>query len=236
MQDRTTGSNTTLQTARRIASRGGGLCFGIALAAACAGLQCPGQMMCATDAECDDGEFCNGAETCDMATMTCTDGTAPCAEGETCLEDEDACVGCVEDADCDDGDACTTDMCDAAMCVNTPVMCPEGETCVDGECVSDMPDPCEGVTCETCEECVDGVCMPLEGMVAAGETFYMDNGCAGCHGANGNDGFAPDVTDEDCTTHFDKLSGNVSHVGGEVDGVTEQDAADLAAYLASLGQ
>jgi hypothetical protein len=33
---------------------------------------------------------------------------------------------------------------------------------------------------------------------------------------------------------FDKMSGTVSHNGGTVDGVTQQDAADLEAWLASL--
>ena len=111
-------------------------------------------------------------------------------------------------------------------------MCEQGETCVDGECVAD--DPCAGVECATCEECVDGVCQPLAGDAAVGETFYADNGCANCHGANANDGFAPDLVAAECSTLFDKMSGNTPHDGGTVDGVTEQEAADLAAWLASL--
>ena len=94
--------------------------------------------------------------------------------------------------------------------------------------------PCEGVTCGTCEECVEGSCVPLEGDAAAGGTFYLANGCGACHGANGNDGFAPDVTTADCALLFDKMSGNVSHAGGTFEGVTEQDAADLEAWLGSL--
>jgi hypothetical protein len=45
---------------------------------------------CTEDAECADGNACNGAETCDESAGTCIDGTA---------------------VDCDDGDACTADMC-----------------------------------------------------------------------------------------------------------------------------
>ena len=33
---------------------------------------------------------------------------------------------------------------------------------------------------------------------------------------------------------LDKMSGVVSHNGGTVDGVTEQDAADLAAWLTTF--
>ena len=108
-----------------------------------------------------------------------------------------------------------------------------GETWVDGVCVPD-DDPYEAVSCGTCEECLEGSCVPLEGDAATGEAFYSANGGGACHGANANDGFAPDLTTADCALLFDKLSGNVSHSGGTVDGVTEQDAADLEAWLASL--
>ena len=108
----------------------------------------------------------------------------------------------------------------------------DGETCVDGECVTD--DPCAGVTCGTCEECVDGQCIALAGTAATGEAFYAANGCANCHGANANDGFAPSLVGASCSLLFDKMSGAVSHNGGTAEGVTEQDAADLEAWLASL--
>src|SRR5689334_6165792 len=48
---------------------------------------------CAVDADCDDGDACTGAETCDVASATCVAGTP---------------VGC------DDGDVCTDDACDPA--------------------------------------------------------------------------------------------------------------------------
>jgi hypothetical protein len=204
-------SESMLQAARRRVSWGGTLCGALALVVLVSG--CPQTTPCTMDADCDDDAFCNGAETCDAMTMVCVDGTAPCAQGQTCVEADDVCVDCVDDMDCEDG-----------------------ETCVEGECVPETPDPCEGVTCGACEECVEGDCVPLEGAVADGEAFYTANSCANCHGANGNDGFAPDLTDDDCASVFDKISGNVGHGGGTVAGVTEQDAADLRAWLASLGQ
>lgn len=63
---------------------------------------------CGTDADCDDGVFCNGTETCDDA--TCVTGVDPCAASETCDEDN---AGCVADRDGDgvrdDTDNCPDD-------------------------------------------------------------------------------------------------------------------------------
>jgi hypothetical protein len=61
---------------------------------------------CTGDAECDDGLFCNGAETC--VDGVCTDGTNPCDTDATCDEDADTCVieGCMSDADCGIGEFC----------------------------------------------------------------------------------------------------------------------------------
>lgn len=53
---------------------------------------------CTTDAECDDGLFCNGAETCDPE-AGCRPGSAPCTDDEiycngveSCDEEDDECV------------------------------------------------------------------------------------------------------------------------------------------------
>ncbi|MBO6937719.1 MAG: putative metal-binding motif-containing protein [Deltaproteobacteria bacterium] len=60
---------------------------------------------CSTDAECDDGEFCNGTETCAPGTaganaMGCLPGSGPpCAD---CDEAADECAGCDVDPDADD--------------------------------------------------------------------------------------------------------------------------------------
>jgi len=42
----------------------------------------PGE--CVNDIDCDDGKFCNGAETC--VEGKCVDGTPPCPEGQQCQE------------------------------------------------------------------------------------------------------------------------------------------------------
>jgi len=46
---------------------------------------------CAIDAHCDDGLFCNGAETCDAPNCTCEQGTNPCPTDTSCNEDTDQC-------------------------------------------------------------------------------------------------------------------------------------------------
>lgn len=47
---------------------------------------------CTSDSECDDGNACNGAETCNAG--TCEDGSAVvCGDGETCNADTGACEG-----------------------------------------------------------------------------------------------------------------------------------------------
>lgn len=46
---------------------------------------------CSIDEDCDDGLFCNGAETCDAPNCTCLPGTNPCPTDATCNEDTDIC-------------------------------------------------------------------------------------------------------------------------------------------------
>ena len=85
---------------------------------------------------CDDGVFCNGAETCDPA-LGCQPGIDPCAD-QLCDETGDACVECFDNSDCDDG-----------------LFCNGAETCADGVCQPGA-DPCPGQSCdESHEECFD---------------------------------------------------------------------------------
>ncbi len=117
------------------------------------------------DNTCDDGLFCNGAETCtadcDAAagpTGLCVDGTRPCPPDESCREATDECESdlCLGNR-CDDGDPCNgQETCEAAT----------GD-CIGGEAlVCDDGDACNGVeTCDPIDGCVDGeavVCDPGE--------------------------------------------------------------------------
>jgi hypothetical protein len=73
---------------------------------------------CESDAQCDDGLFCNGAEVCSGG--RCYSRAAPCP-GRLCNEDSDVCYECLVDADCQDGDSCTTDTCTDGVCAHTPI-------------------------------------------------------------------------------------------------------------------
>ncbi len=124
---------------------------------------------CGRDADCDDGLFCNGAESC--LVIFCMSGTPPCppvGDCEPCNEDSDACVPiCADDADCDDGLFCNgLETCDGCSCLagmppcSGTLACPpdcdeSGDVCTVGGCDSDH-DCDDGLFCngvETCENC-----------------------------------------------------------------------------------
>ena len=54
---------------------------------------------CGADSDCDDGLFCNGIETCDLATGQCIAGASPCDDSDPCTVDcdetNDFCVSVV---------------------------------------------------------------------------------------------------------------------------------------------
>ena len=140
---------------------------------------------------------------------------------------DDPCEGIT----CNTGETCVAGVCVADdPCEG--VTCNTGETCVEGVCVAD--DPCEGVTCNTGETCDNGVCVtdPIVGDPVAGEAYYVANNCGNCHGADATG--PPSLIGVSADTILDKLDGTVSHNGGTFAGVTEQDAADIEAWIASL--
>lgn len=89
------------------------------------------------DANCDDGLFCNGSESCD-AVLDCMGGTAPCDDGVDCTVDicdevGDVCVFTPDDLFCDDGVFCNgAETCDAVLDCQpsvdpcAPLICDEG--------------------------------------------------------------------------------------------------------------
>jgi hypothetical protein len=122
------------------------------------------------DANCDDGAFCNGAETCD-ALLGCQAGTPPTVDdGVACTDDScdelnDVVVNLPNDGNCSDGAFCTgTETCDALLGCQagtdpcSPLACDEGaDVCtgctVDAECN-------DGQFCTGTETCVANICVP----------------------------------------------------------------------------
>lgn len=82
---------------------------------------CPtGTPSCTADSQCDNGNFCDGVETCTAG--MCLPGTPPCtAAGAVCDETRDRCIvpggSCSTNSDCDNGRFCDgTESCVSGVC------------------------------------------------------------------------------------------------------------------------
>ena len=136
---------------------------------------------------CDDGLFCNGADTCAGGSCAAHAGD-PCAAGsecaDTCDEAADTCNDPTETPCSDDSDVCTDNVCDGeGQCIgvfnNAP--CDDGEACTlddvcdgAGACLgtpSDEPE-CSGLA-ELCVKPRQGS-LPGEGCYAKGEVILVD--------------------------------------------------------------
>ena len=128
----------------------------------------PCQSECSSDPDCDDGVFCNGAETCNPQGQ-CVAGTDPCGEPAApyCDEDGDACRECMTPQHCDDDNECTSDDCAAFVCVSDPL--PNGSPCAGGlgscdtgVCIGqpcDSPADCDDGDWCSIDECIDNECL-----------------------------------------------------------------------------
>ncbi len=116
---------------------------------------CPEDAFVEDGASCDDGEVCNGLQTCtsgacsDASPLDCDDGnhcTADmCAEPDGCTNAPiEGC--CASDIDCADTDECTLDTCDVetGICPNTQVdgcgMEPTGDGGLLGDAGAGVPE------------------------------------------------------------------------------------------------
>lgn len=156
-------------------------------------------------APCDDGLFCDGADTCHAGACSqhagdpCPggDGDGNCAEA--CNETTDACTGADPNgAMCDDGLFCNgSDACDGGLCVShggDP--CAAGPTCADAcneaadDCVVPDGTACDdGSACTTGDACTSGTC---SGFVADADGDGVGTGCDNCPAT-----FNPDQHDGD---------------------------------------
>ncbi len=161
---------------------------------------------CNTQADCDDGVFCNGRETC--IGNNCLVGSDACPN-HVCDESGERCVECLVDADCEDNDACTGDACVDDACVNEPVAdCPPAGAPLpddgapppddaDGDGVADDDDLCDntpedatadadGCSCDQLDDDLDSV-------------SNCDDLCPGTpeNDVAGADGCAPSQSDSD---------------------------------------
>jgi hypothetical protein len=108
---------------------------------------------CTSDPQCDDGLWCNGAETCNLTTHVCQPGTAPsCDDGvacttDSCNETTDSCDHAANNASCDDGQFCTDDVCNlTAGCQHPAHSCDDGVACTVDSC-NETTDSCDHAPC-----------------------------------------------------------------------------------------
>ncbi|HEY8428488.1 MAG TPA: hypothetical protein VIL20_08950 [Sandaracinaceae bacterium] len=103
-------------------------------------------------APCDDGVFCNGADTCSGGSCSMHAGT-PCSGSAVCDESADVCTGCLTDADCGDPiygawSACAdfSDICDETGTQSRSVTT---FTCVSGTCTPSTTTETQACTRDT---------------------------------------------------------------------------------------
>jgi cytochrome c1 len=83
---------------------------------------------------------------------------------------------------------------------------------------------------------IDGGGGGLAGDSASGESLYMASFCGGCHCVDASGGClpsAPDLRNASVAMLGEFLQGATPHLGGKSPDLTEQDLADLAAYLSA---
>jgi hypothetical protein len=159
------------------APNGDGVCPGDCIPFGQAG-QCT--CRCDTNAECNDGNACNGVETC--SGNHCVLGTPPdCDDDNPCTLDCNPNSGCIQvpladDTGCDDGNQCTkSDTCQGGVCTAG-----EPRTCNDGnDCTTDTCDPAHGCAhepiatglpcsdgnaCTQADACIRGNCIAGSGI------------------------------------------------------------------------
>lgn len=152
---------------------------------------------CTTSAQCDDGNVCNGVESC--VASRCTVGTPlDCDDANACngIETCDAVLGCQAGTapTCDDANVCTTDSCNTASgCVFSPNsnpcddgnLCTTGDVCAGGVCSATAVNCSDGDACNGAEFCdaTTGACQPGTPPVCGDANPCTDDSCdpgSGC--------------------------------------------------------
>jgi hypothetical protein len=126
---------------------------------------------CSVDADCDDGQFCNGVERCagdfcqSSPPVVCSGDDGVACTDSVCDEATDSCVHQPNDANCDDGLGCNgLEQCDAVSGCGPgePVTCgSDGVSCTIDACV----EPLKG--CDSAAN--DGLCS--DGLFCTGFEF-----------------------------------------------------------------
>ncbi len=168
------------------------------------------------DSACDDGVFCNGLETCELATgcqpNPLVNGT-PCDDANKCTLN-DSCQGgaCLGDIVlCNDDNPCTIDFCDPVTEGCTYEVQPGAKDCEDGD------------ACTVGDTCSDGICVGGETLVCNDGDVCTDDSCdeeLGCVTSNNS----ADCDDLDsCTTGDVCSSGECAGSSVDCSGDSDSD-------------
>ena len=126
--------------------------------------------VCRRDADCDDGRFCNGAETCGPEGRCLPGPAIGCADMidctvDTCSESVRGCVSTPDSSRCPMGllcdvaaGGCSARRCRSAAECQDGAFCNGAERCVAGRCLGGTAPSCddgESCTLDTCESGLD---------------------------------------------------------------------------------
>ena len=183
---------------------------------------------CTTNPQCDDGLFCNGAETC--VASVCQAGTAPnCSDGvacttDSCNEGTDTCDHAANNAACTDGL-----FCNGAETCSPTLGCQAGSAPNCADSVACTTDSCNEAT-DTCDHTPNNAACS-DGLFCNGaETCSVTLGCqAGTNPCGGGT----------CNEGTDTCSGSqvwVSFIAATtVPGVGTAENEDIVSYNTSSG-
>jgi hypothetical protein len=167
-----------------------------------------------SEVDCDDGDLCNGAESCDQA-LGCIPGEAlTCDDGDICngLESCHAQMGCQAGIGllCADNNLCNgAESCDPVKgCqAGVPLVCDDSDLCNGIESCEPQVGCLDGVEllCDDSNVCTDNSCHAKEGCIFAANEALCDDGNActiGDHCAGGKCLFtgSPDCDDSNVCT------------------------------------
>src|SRR5262249_34327722 len=146
---------------------------------------------CLSSATCNDGNPCNGTETCNTTTSRCQVGTPPCAASDACTtvscDPTTGACGTPTPVNCDDGNPCTTDSCDPTTgCAHTAN--PAATCTIADFCAQNPAAGCSNGTdlCVQNPLCSNGSCTATPTPLAAGcNDGNICNGIEACNPATG---------------------------------------------------
>jgi hypothetical protein len=142
---------------------------------------------------CDDGLFCNGADTCNGGTCSLHSGN-PCASGsecaDNCSEAGNHCFDLPGSPCTDDGNPCTDDQCNGFGTCTHPnntapcsdgIFCNGADTCSGGSCSGHAGDPCAGgpECANTCNEAGSNCFRPAGSTCSSDGNVCTDDLCDG---------------------------------------------------------